>query len=342
MKIALTVDPEIAVPPLHYGGIERIVDFLVTEYLRKGHQVFLFANENSRNDCELKIWPGKNSQNKLDTLKNTVFLTKEHLIHRFDIVHSFSRLAYLGLILPFGAKCIMSYQREPTISQIKKINKLAFWKNLHFTGCSDYISDQIKPFAPTTTVYNGVDLKKFDFAPTAENNSPLVFLGRIEPIKGTHNAIKLAKASRKKLIIAGNIPSEYQWYFKEEVEPHLDADITYMGSVDDRQKNILLQNALAFLMPIEWNEPFGIVMAEAMACGTPVIGTSKGAVNEVVIDGVNGFKHANVDSLVHAINNIEKISRSNVRKDAEERFSSTAIAEKYLMLYKSHYQYRII
>lgn len=335
MKIALTVDPEIAVPPLHYGGIERIVDFLVSEYQKLGHEVYLFANEHSRQDCNLKVWPGKTSTSQKDTIKNMLYLTKQYMHYRFDIVHSFSRLAYLSLILPLGAKCIMSYQREPTISQIQKAQRLAFWANLCFTGCSNYISQQIAPHAKAYTVYNGIDLNKFQFNPSVEKDAPLVFLGRIEPIKGTHNAIQLAKASNKKLVIAGNIPAEYQWYFDQEIKPQLNEQIVYIGPVNDEQKNKLLRQALAFLMLIEWNEPFGIVMAEAMACGTPVIGTPCGAVNEVLVDGENGFLGNSIQEWINKTQAIHQISREKTRIYTEKNFSSEAISFAYLNIYNT-------
>jgi glycosyltransferase involved in cell wall biosynthesis len=334
MKIAITVDPEVAVPPIFYGGIERIVDFLISEYIAEGHEIYLFANNESRSDCNLRVWPGKTSLNKIDALKNTLFLTKEHFINQFDIIHSFSRLAYLSLLLPFGVKCIMSYQREPTISQVKKATCLAFRKNLWFTGCSNYIADKIKPYAPSFTIYNGVPLDLFDFNNEISEDAPLVFLGRIEPIKGTHNAISIAQQTNKRLIIAGNIPSEYQWYFDEKVKPHLNDRINYIGPVNDSQKNTLLQQALAFIMAIEWNEPFGIVMPEATACGTPIIGTCRGAVNEVVIDGINGYKSNNLDKLIYHTLHIQQLDRHQVRKDTEIRFSSKVIARQYLNLYQ--------
>jgi glycosyltransferase involved in cell wall biosynthesis len=335
LKIALTVDPEIAVPPLFYGGIERIVDFLVTEYIKEGHEVTLFANSDSRRDCAFKIWPGKTVNSKKATLKNTVFLTKHYLKEQYDIIHSFSRLAYLALVLPLGAKCIMSYQREPTISQIKKANKLAFKNNLWFTGCSNYITEQIKPFAPAFSIYNGVPLNLYDFNPKISTDAPLTFLGRIEPIKGTHNAIKIAQKTNKKLLIAGNIPPEFQWYFDEKVRPYLNDQIQYIGPVNDLQKNELLGNALAIIMAIEWNEPFGIVMAEAMACGTPVIGTCRGAVNEVVIDGLNGYKSNNLEELINYTLEIHQLDRCEIRKDTESKFSSTKISQEYLSLYQT-------
>lgn len=334
LNIAITVDPEISVPPLHYGGIERIVDFLVTEYLKQGHQVTLFANNNSRKDCTLKVWPGKTATSKVDTVKNTTFLTKAYINNKFDVVHSFSRLAYLSLILPLGAKCIMSYQREPTLSQIKLANKLAIHKNLYFTGCSKYIANQIKPYAKAFAVYNGVPLNNFHFNNDIGDNAPLVFLGRIEPIKGTHNAIKIAKATNKNLIIAGNIPQEYQSYFDTQVKPFLNDQIKYIGPVNDQQKNELLRNALAFIMAIEWNEPFGIVMAEAAVCGTPIIGTCRGAVNEVVIDGLNGFKSDDIQELIQHTKHIHLLDRQKIRIDTENRFASTVIAQQYLNLYQ--------
>ncbi len=334
MKIALTVDPEIAVPPLYYGGIERIVDLLVTAYIKAGHEVHLFANEQSRTDCKLKVWPGKTATKKVDVIKNTLFITRHYLINRYDVIHSFSRLACLSLVLPIGAKCIMSYQREPTISQIKLAKKLAVWRNLTFTGCSHYISSKIEPYAKSTAIYNAVELHKFKFHAKVENDAPLVFLGRVEPIKGTHNAISLAKATNKKLVIAGNIPTEYHWYFEEEIKPHINDQISYIGPVNDVQKNDLLKSASAFLMLIEWEEPFGIVMAEALACGTPIIGTPCGAVTEIVQEGVNGFIGKTLNEWIIAVNKVKSLDRRNSRSAAEERFSSEVIAKEYLKLYQ--------
>ncbi|MNQ92732.1 Glycogen synthase [compost metagenome] len=175
----------------------------------------------------------------------------------------------------------------------------------------------------------------FNLNNQVDTNAPLVFLGRIEPIKGTHNAIKLARAVNKNLIIAGNIPTEYQYYFEKEIKPQLDNKITYIGPVNDKEKTILLKNALALLMLIEWNEPFGIVMAEAMACGTPVLGTPRGAVNEVVINGENGYLGEDISTWIERIEKIDQIDRSKVRIDAERRFSSEVISNKYLQLYTS-------
>ncbi|MES2650188.1 MAG: glycosyltransferase family 4 protein [Bacteroidota bacterium] len=334
LNIAIIADPEIPVPPLLYGGIERIIDMLVEGYVTQGHKVSLFAHSDSITKATLFPYKGKSSRRVFDIIKNTFLINKEIYKGNFDVVHSFGRLLYLLPQLPFRLPKIMSYQREPTISQIKKAISLAKKNTLAFTGCSGYISDQIAPFAPAYPIFNGVDLSIYNFKEEVDTDAPLVFLGRIEPIKGTHIAIEVAKKTNKNLIIAGNIPNEYQNYFDTQIKPELNKQITYIGAVNDKQKNALLGNAAAFLMPIEWNEPFGIVMAEAMACGTPVIGFNRGSVPEVVINDYNGYRCNTTDQMVNHVKEINKIDRKNVRKDAEERFSSQVIIKQYLNLYQ--------
>ncbi len=298
-----------------------------------GHDVSLFAHSDSSTGAKLYSYPGKRSSNKRDFLRNTFLINKVLLTERFDVVHSFGRLAYLLPLLPFSIPKIMSYQREPTLGQINKAVKLAKKGTLAFTGCSDYISKQIAPYAPSYTVYNGVPLETYEFKATVSDDAPLVFLGRIEPIKGPHNAIKAALSTNRKLVIAGNIPDSYRSYFNKEISPFLNNDIRYIGPVDDVQKNELLGNASAFLMPIEWDEPFGIVMAEALACGTPVIGYRKGAVPEVVKHGLNGFVTDSFSDLCECIRKVSSLKRLDSRVVAEQRFSNEVIVEEYLKLY---------
>ncbi len=334
MNILLTVDPEIPVPPTNYGGIERIVDMLIQQYVKKGHTVTLCANKDSKVNCKLIGWKGAKSQNKKDLLKNTLQLTQLVYTHNFDVVHSFSRLAYMLALLPTAIPKIMSYQREPTLSQVKKAKFLAKKGSLIFTGCSNYISHQIKTVAEAYTVYNGAPLYLYEGTATVAIDAPLVFLGRIEPIKGTHIAIEVAKKANRKLIIAGNIPAEHQQYFDEKIKPFLSDKIQYIGTVNDMQKNELLGKALALLMPICWNEPFGIVMAEAMACGTPVLGFGRGSVPEVVTDGLTGFIAANEEEMINQVVLCKNLDRKKVRAVAEERFSDEKISDDYLNLYK--------
>ncbi len=335
MKILLTCDPEIPVPPSLYGGIERIVDVLVNAYVENGHDVTLCANKLSKVRCKLVGWNGKKSQELSSIIKNTLQLTRLVYKEKFDVVHSFSRLAYMTAIMPFAIPKIMSYQREPSLKQIRKSVSLSKKGSLVFTGCSDYISNQIETVAEAYTIYNCAPIDKYAGTTFVEDDAPLVFLGRIEDIKGTHLAIEVAQKTNKKLIIAGNIPAEKKSYYEEKVKPFLSNRITYIGTVDDVQKNEILGKALAFLMPIQWNEPFGIVMAEAMACGTPVIGLAFGSVPEVVENGVNGFVCKSVEDMVIAVNKVHTLDRKKARKIAEDKFSDTKIVQDYISLYAS-------
>ncbi len=333
MKILITADPYLPVPPKLYGGIERVLDMLINEYVKAGHEITLIAHPDSSPNALCRFIPY--SSKRESVINNSFLIAKTHFEYKFDVIHSFSRLLYLLPLLPLSVPKIMSYQREPTISQIKKSVLLAKKNSLIFTGCSNYISNQIKPFARAYTVYNGVPINLFKFNETVSTDAPLVFLGRIEEIKGTHIAIELALKTNNKLIIAGNIPTEYQSYFDEKVKPFLNEQIQYIGPVNDEQKNTLLQNAKAFLMPILWNEPFGIVMAEAMACGTPVIGFNRGSVPEVVENAITGYVCKDINEMIEGINNIHTLSRLKVREAAVNRFSDKVISRNYLELYNS-------
>ena len=335
MKILVTCDPEIPVPPILYGGIERMVEILVNSYIRLGHDVTLCANSESKINCKLIGWKGKKSQHIPSTIINTLQLTTLVYKEKFDIVHSFSRLAYMMAIMPFSIPKIMSYQREPSIKQINKAVSLSKKGSLVFTGCSNYISKKIEKVAEAYTIYNCAPLEKYDAISNIDQDAALVFLGRIEEIKGTHIAIEVAKRTNKRLIIAGNIPPEKIDYFEQKVKPNLNDRITYIGSVDDEQKNEILGKAVAFLMPIQWNEPFGIVMAEAMACGTPVIGLAYGSVPEVVENGVTGFVCNSIEEMVEAVKMVKQIDRKKVRQTAEDKYSDTKVVQDYLSLYSN-------
>ena len=333
LHIAIIADPEIPIPPVLYGGIERIINSLIIELKQKGHQVNLFAHPDSKTIADTQYRYPSVKQNLTGLLGNT-FSVSRLLFSRPDVIHSFGRLAYLSALLPTGIPKVMSYQREPTLSQIQKSIKIAAKGSLLFTGCSNYITNQIEPYAPAATVYNSVSMGDYSFCSEVNNDAPLVFLGRIEQIKGTHHAITIAKRTNKKLVIAGNIPEYAQAYFNKQIKPFIDGEqITYIGPVNDEQKNKLLGTAAAFLMPIEWNEPFGIVMAEALACGTPIVALKGGSTTEVVINGYNGFLCDDVNEMIEAIQSINTINRKNCRDDAEKRFSSTVMASAYERLY---------
>jgi glycosyltransferase involved in cell wall biosynthesis len=339
MRILLTADPEIPVPPKGYGGIERIVDKLAHEFTARGHTVGLVAHSQSTSPVQrLFSWPGRSSLSRSDTLRNALALRRAVGVFQPQVLHSFSRLAYLLPLLPQRLPKVMSYQRHTGGRQISLAAQLG-GRSLHFTGCSRFISQQGSRTGGTwTSVPNFVDPTKFAFVPSAPADAPLVFLSRIESIKGADIAIDIARAARRRLILAGNHASHRREadYWREKIAPHLGRDgIEWIGEVNDTQKNALLGGAAALLVPIQWDEPFGIVFVEALAAGTPVITCARGATPEIIEDGVTGFCIRGVQDGVEAISRLPLLSRARCRKAVEERFTVAHCAEQYLEVYHS-------
>jgi len=336
LSIAITVDPEVPVPPRLYGGIERIVDMLVRGLMQRGHDVTLFANPESRVSCHLLAYPGLASQNKIDTMANMWHVSKAIQRGCFDVVHCFARLAYLVPLLPLRIPKIMSYQRGVT-SRTVRFGNLLSRGTLSFTACAAHLIRRWQSDSNFHVIYNGVPLDTYQCTVRVDSDAPLVYLGRVEEIKGVHLAIEVAKKSGRRLIIAGNIPQaeHHRRYFAERIQPHVDGEtVQYVGAVDDAAKNELLGNSAAMLMPLLWEEPFGIVMAEALACGTPVIGLRRGSLPEIVESGVNGFVCDSVDEMATAIGHIAEIDRRACRRIAEEKFSDRVIVDCYERLYR--------
>lgn len=338
MRILLTSDPELPVPPKLYGGIERIIDLLITGLKSRGHTIGLVAHPDSTTKCDrLFPWRGARSQDKLDTMGNTCTLWQAIKKFQPDLVHSYSRIFYLfPWLLNSSLPKIMSYQREPSSRTVAWGSKLG--KNsLTFTGCSEYICRQGRKVAGTWyPIHNCVELDKYTFQPTVADDAPLVFLSRIERIKGAHTAIQVAKKTGRRLLIAGNYISEGEAgkYWQEAIVPHLNKDgIEYVGTVDDVQKNQLLGQAAAMIVPIEWEEPFGIVFAEALACGTPVISCPRGALPEIVRQGIDGYLINNLQEAYDAVSNLDKIDRNNCRQRVENCFAASVIVSQYEELY---------
>ncbi len=232
----------------------------------------------------------------------------------------------------------MSYQREPSAHTTSLGNRLSRG-TLSFTGCSEHIAATGRQGGGQwKAIPNFIDPDKLAFVPEVASSAPLVFLSRIEPIKGCHTAIAIAKASGRRLLIAGNRvdSGSAEGYWDREIAPHLGKDgIEYVGTVDDAQKNALLGQAAAMVVPIEWEEPFGIVFAESLACGTPVIACPRGAVPEIVQDGVHGFHIGSVEEGVKAVQGLDQISRAACRRRVDERFTVQVVADEYLKLYRS-------
>ena len=339
MKILLTADPELPVPPELYGGIERIIDLLVSGLRAKGHFIGLAAHQDSTSCADTFFpWPGKQSKNPLHTLQNSQALWSSIRTFKPDVLHSFSRIAYLAPVIASSLPKVMSYQREPSQRTVNWAAKIA-GSRLTFTGCSNYICRQGRlGGGQWHPIHNCVALNKFTFQPEVNDDAPLVFLSRLERIKGAHMAIAVARKTGRRLIIAGNRVSsaEGEAYWQNEIAPYLGQDgIEYVGAVDDVQKNELLGKAAAMIVPIEWDEPFGIVFVEALACGTPVISCPRGALPEIVRQGIDGFLVTDFKSACHAVERLNDINRQNCRERVMSHFSANVIVDKYENLYQS-------
>lgn len=334
LKILVTADPELPVPPRLYGGIERIVDLLVTGLVKRGHAVTLLAHPDSTAACERVPYPGAGSGSPISTIRNTVLVVSETMRRRPDVVQSFGRLAYLAPILPTRTPKVMSYQREVTPRSVRWSER-ASRGTLFFTGCSRRLIRDVQNDGHWRVIHNAVSMRNYRFVPAVAADAPLVFLGRIEAIKGTHVAIDVARESGRDLVIAGNVDPRHREYYETQVAPHVDGRrVRYVGPVDDRAKDELLGRAAALLMPVLWDEPFGIVMAEALACGTPVIGLSRGAIPEVIDHGVTGFVCDEPKAMVGSVAQIARLDRAACRDAAERRFSETALVDAYEALYR--------
>ena len=343
MRVLITADPYIPVPPLHYGGIERVIDVLVRELVRRGHDVTLVAHPDSRTPARLVPYGEPPHAGLRIRAKELVQVGSALWRGRrdVDVVHSFGRLAALLPILPRRQlPKIQSYQRDgvpwPGVARAVRLAGAS----LVFTGCSSSVyrhrPPDPAPGGEWRTVFNCVDIARYTARASVPADAPLVFLGRLDPVKGAHDAIAIARGAGRRLVIAGNRVADGpdRRYFDERIAPHIDGvRVQYAGPVDDGQKNRLLGEAAALLMPIGWEEPFGIVMAEAYACGTPVIAFARGSVPEVVRDGVNGFAVGSVDAAVAAVGALGRIDRAAVRADCEARFAGGVIADAYESLY---------
>jgi glycosyltransferase involved in cell wall biosynthesis len=334
VHIVLTADPELPVPPQHYGGIERIIDLLARELVRRGHEVTLFAHPASASAGYLIPYPGESSASALDTVRNAATIARHVVGAGADVVHSFSRLAYLLPLLPLRIPKLMTYQRAITPRSVR-LGSLMSHGSLQFSAISNHMMKPVADIGTWHVVPNCASLERYVFQPKVESDAPLMFLGRIEEIKGTHVAIEVARRSGHKLCIAGNVPAGEERYFESQIKPFIDDDaVVYVGPVDDAEKNRLLGKARALVMPVLWEEPFGIVMVEAMACGTPVVGFNRGAVPEVVEDGISGFVRDDVDGLVEGVARLGEIDRRRCRDRVEGQFSETILAERYLAAYR--------
>jgi|GEM_PF-72250 len=334
------MDPFIPVPPERYGGIERVIYDIGCKYVELGHSVTIIAGPGSKSPDRLIIY-GENGEGSMKIDYKLLWELRKILLKEIpahDVLHNFGRLAFLLPVAWTKIRKVQTYMRFITPQNIRLLNKSGI-KNIIYTGVSDAIVSTGAPGGGAwATVYNCAPVTQFTFREKVDDDAPLVFLGRLERCKGAHSAIKAARLSNRKLIIAGNISTlpDEKAYFENEVLPEVDNKlIFYIGEVDNTQKNELLGNAAALLLPIEWFEPFPVVIPEAYACGTPVLAFPGGGVPEGIVEGSTGFLSNTPEEMAGQIKRIPSLSRQACRDLAIKRYSDTEIANNYLSVYRS-------
>jgi len=340
MRILLLMDPFIPVPPLHYGGIERVIADLADALVERGHRVTLWAGPGSRTKATLETFGQEGEWTRWSNVRNTMTLGARFIRDdgRFDVIHNFGRLAYLSVVFSWDVPKVQTYMRTVNPENMRKATRLRA-KRLHFTAVSAAIRDTGAPGGGDwSVVYNCADPARYTFrGDTSATSAPLVFLGRLDRCKGPHTAIDIARTLNRRLILAGNVSpvAEEQKFFEQEVAPKIDGTlVTYVGPVDDAQKNALLGGAAAMLMPIEWEEPFPVVLPESLLCGTPVIALRRGGVPEGIQEGRTGFVCDTLDQMCAVVGRLAQIDRAACRAEAERRFSVRAVTDEYERLYR--------
>jgi glycosyltransferase involved in cell wall biosynthesis len=338
LRILLSTDPFLPVPPPHYGGIERVVAALLADLRRRGHEVGLVAHSDSSAAADFFVaWPEAPPKSTAAHTRNMLALLTAVSRFQPSIVHSFSRLLYLAPLLPRRIAKIMSYQRFAGGRQIS-LAALAGGSSLMFTGCSKFITTMGGKYGGAwRAVPNFVDTDFYEFNSSAADDAPLVFLSRVEREKGAHWAIEIAKKTGRRLLIAGNYADtgHQRQYWNHMIKQELGNNgIEYVGPVGDEAKRQLLGAAAAMVVPIQWDEPFGIVFAEALACGAPVITCPRGATPEIIRDGIDGFLIRDVNEGCRAVQRLGTIDRRRCRERAEQAFSVAAVVPQYEALYE--------
>ncbi|RCH56556.1 glycosyltransferase family 4 protein [Mucilaginibacter hurinus] len=330
MKVAVLAPVAWRTPPRHYGPWEQVASNIAEGVIKLGAEVTLFATGDSitagklESVCETGYEEDRNQDAKvLECLHISNLMEKAG---DFDIIHNnfdFLPLTYSGLVNTPIITTIHGFSSQRIIPVYKKYNSRG-----HYVSISN--ADRSSELDYIATVYNGLDTRDFEFIETPDDY--LLYFGRIHHHKGTAESIAIAKATGRKLLIAGIIQDEN--YYREKVEPELNDQIQYVGHAGPEKRKELLGNAAALLHPINFDEPFGMSVAEAMLCGTPVVAFNRGSMPELIKHESTGFLVNNVDEAVEAIKNIKSINRIDCHNRAATQFSCEKMAGDYFELYK--------
>jgi glycosyltransferase involved in cell wall biosynthesis len=331
MHIAMLAPIAWRTPPRHYGPWENVASLLTEGLVACGHDVTLFATADSQTRAKLRsVCPQGYEEDRSLIPKVWECLHISELFERadaYDIIHNhfdYLPLTYSGLTTTPVVTTIHGFSSPGILPVYKKYNGKTF-----YVAISD--ADRAPELEYIKTVHHGIDLAQSYFPPQPDDN--ILFFGRMHPHKGAREAVEIAKASGKKLILAGIVQD--QDYFDRYVAPHLNKDrITYIGSVGPVERNRLLGKARAMLHPIAFEEPFGLSIVESMACGTPVIAFERGSMPELIENGKNGFLVNTVAEAIKAVEHIEEIDRAACRRHVEAHFTVDRMADNYIQVYE--------
>jgi glycosyltransferase involved in cell wall biosynthesis len=346
MRIAQVAPPFESVPPARYGGTERVVATLTEELVRRGHDVTLFASADSQTSARLvpvleqALWNQKPPYTDFGPFWSIVLGQLVPRIDEFDVVHS--HLDYYGYPLARMAPCPLVTTHHGRLDRREMQPLHNEFSDVPLVSISDAQRQPILNANWVATVYHGIELGEFTFNP--KRGDYLAFLGRISPEKGVDMAIRVARRAGLPIKIAARKPLPYKqdpdvrrdWaYYEDEVQPLLQGrHVELIGQVSGEEKDEFLGKAAALVFPIQWPEPFGLVMVEALACGTPVLAMNNGSVPEVLEHGVTGFICKTEEELVEAVGHIDEIDRGRCRAEAETRFSPAQMANRYEDVYE--------
>ena len=336
MRIAQVAPLHERVPPLLYGGTERIVSYLTEELVRLGHEVTLFASGDSITSARLEA--GSPRALRLDEDCRDPLAPHVRMLDRvyrradeFDIIHSHTDYIGLPLTRTVSTPTVLTLHGRLDMPEVAPL--YLDYPELAFVSISNDQRRPVPDLGWAATIYHGLPRDLYSFSATAEPS--LLFVGRMSPEKRPDSAIRIAIRAGMRLKIAAKVDRADREYFESTIRPMLDHPlIEFLGEVDERRKHELLAGAQALLFPVDWPEPFGLVMIESLACGTPVIARRRGSVPEILDHGKTGFICETEEEMAEAAKAAAGLSRTHCRAELERRFSVEVMTSHYLALYR--------